>query len=31
MGSEFFLGIWDGYFPIQEAEFQLAAAVDWGP
>jgi hypothetical protein len=30
MRSEFFLGIWDDYFPIEEAESQLATAVDWG-
>lgn len=28
--SDFFLGIWDDYFPIEEAERQLATAVDWG-
>ena len=30
MRSEFFLGIWDDYFPLAEAERQLATAVDWG-
>lgn len=30
MRAEFFLGIWDDYFPIDEAERQLATAVDWG-
>jgi NitT/TauT family transport system ATP-binding protein len=30
MRSEFFLGIWDDYFPLEEAERQLATAVDWG-
>ena len=30
MRSEFFLGIWDDYFPLEEAESQLATAVDWG-
>ena len=30
MRSEFFLGIWDDYMPLQEAERQLATAVDWG-
>ena len=30
MRSDFFLGIWDDYFPIEEAERQLATAVDWG-
>ena len=30
MRSDFFLGIWDDYFPLQEAERQLATAVDWG-
>jgi len=28
--SDFFLGIWDDYFPTEEAERQLATAVDWG-
>jgi NitT/TauT family transport system ATP-binding protein len=30
MRSDFFMGIWDDYFPIEEAERQLATAVDWG-
>jgi len=30
MRSEFFLGIWDDYFPLAEAERQLATAFDWG-
>jgi NitT/TauT family transport system ATP-binding protein len=30
MRAEFFLGIWDDYFPIEEAERQLTTAVDWG-
>lgn len=30
MRSDFFLGIWDDYFPIEEAERQLATTVDWG-
>ena len=30
MRSDFFLGIWDDYFPLKEAESQLATAVDWG-
>jgi len=30
MRSDFFLGIWDDYFPLEEAERQLATAVDWG-
>jgi len=30
MRSDFFLGIWDDYFPSEEAERQLATAVDWG-
>ena len=30
MRADFFLGIWDDYFPLQEAERQLATAVDWG-
>ena len=30
MKSDFFLGIWDDYFPLEEAERQLATAVDWG-
>ena len=30
MRADFFLGIWDDYFPIEEAERQLATAVDWG-
>ena len=30
MRSDFFLGIWDDYFPTEEAERQLATAVDWG-
>lgn len=28
--SDFFLDLWDDYFPIEEAERQLATAVDWG-
>jgi len=28
--SDFFLGMWDDYFPTEEAERQLATAVDWG-
>ncbi|NDC34805.1 MAG: ATP-binding cassette domain-containing protein [Synechococcaceae bacterium WB9_2_112] len=28
--SDFFLDIWDDYFPTEEAERQLATAVDWG-
>jgi len=28
--SDFFLAIWDDYFPLEEAERQLATAVDWG-
>ena len=30
MPSEFFLGIWDDDFLLDEAESQLATAVDWG-
>jgi len=30
MRADFFLGIWDDYFPREEAERQLATAVDWG-
>jgi NitT/TauT family transport system ATP-binding protein len=30
MRSDFFLGIWDDYFPLKEAERQLATTVDWG-
>ena len=30
MRSDFFLGIWDDYFPLQEAERQLATTEDWG-
>jgi NitT/TauT family transport system ATP-binding protein len=30
MRSDFFMGIWDDYFPLEEAERQLATAVDWG-
>ncbi|MFN7901008.1 MAG: AAA-associated domain-containing protein, partial [Synechococcaceae cyanobacterium] len=30
MKSDFVLGIWDDYFPLEEAERQLATAVDWG-
>jgi NitT/TauT family transport system ATP-binding protein len=30
MRSDFFLGIWDDYFPLQEAERQLATTVNWG-
>ena len=30
MRSDFFLDIWDDYFPTEEAERQLATAVDWG-
>ena len=30
MRSDFFLGIWDDYFPLEEAERQLATAIDWG-
>lgn len=30
MRADFFMGIWDDYFPIEEAERQLATAVDWG-
>jgi NitT/TauT family transport system ATP-binding protein len=30
MRSDFFMGIWDDYFPLDEAERQLATAVDWG-
>jgi NitT/TauT family transport system ATP-binding protein len=30
MRADFFLGIWDDYFPQEEAERQLATAVDWG-
>jgi NitT/TauT family transport system ATP-binding protein len=30
MRSDCFLGIWDDYFPLEEAERQLATAVDWG-
>ena len=30
MRSDFFLGIWDDYFPLEEAERQLATTVDWG-
>jgi len=30
MRSEFFLGMWNDYFPLKEAECQLATAVDWG-
>ena len=30
MRSDFFLDIWDDYFPTDEAERQLATAVDWG-
>lgn len=28
--SDFFLDLWDDYFPLPEAERQLATAVDWG-
>jgi NitT/TauT family transport system ATP-binding protein len=28
--SDFFLDLWDDYFPLAEAELQLATAVDWG-
>ena len=28
--SDFFLDIWDDYFPSEEAERQLTTAVDWG-
>jgi len=28
--SDFFLDIWDDYFPSKEAERQLTTAVDWG-
>lgn len=28
--SDFFLDIWDDYFPSEEAERQLATAVNWG-
>jgi len=28
--ADFFLDIWDDYFPTEEAERQLATAVDWG-
>ncbi|HEY2477002.1 MAG TPA: nitrate/sulfonate/bicarbonate ABC transporter ATP-binding protein [Candidatus Cybelea sp.] len=30
MSSDFFLDIWDEYFPREEAEKQLATVVDWG-
>ncbi|MEI8251247.1 MAG: nitrate/sulfonate/bicarbonate ABC transporter ATP-binding protein [Synechococcus sp. ELA057] len=30
MRSDFFLDMWDDYFPTEEAERQLATAVDWG-
>ena len=30
MRSDFFLDLWDDYFPAEEAERQLATAVDWG-
>jgi NitT/TauT family transport system ATP-binding protein len=30
MRSDFFLDLWDDYFPLEEAERQLATAVDWG-
>lgn len=30
MRSDFFLDLWDEYFPRQEAEKQFATAVDWG-
>ena len=30
MRSDFIMGIWDDYFPLEEAERQLATAVDWG-
>lgn len=30
MRSDFFLDMWDDYFPSEEAERQLATAVDWG-
>ncbi len=30
MRSDVFLGIWDDDFPLEEAERQLATAVDWG-
>lgn len=30
MKSDFFLDILDGHFPAEEAEKQLATAIDWG-
>ena len=30
MKSDFFLGIWDDYLPLAEAERQWATALDWG-
>jgi NitT/TauT family transport system ATP-binding protein len=28
--ADFFLDLWDEYFPAEEAQRQLATAVDWG-
>ena len=30
MRSDFFLNIWDDHFPNEEAERQMATAIDWG-
>ncbi|MEN9207130.1 MAG: nitrate/sulfonate/bicarbonate ABC transporter ATP-binding protein [Gloeomargarita sp. GMQP_bins_120] len=30
MSADFFLDLWDDYFPEAEAERQLATAIDWG-
>jgi NitT/TauT family transport system ATP-binding protein len=30
MRADFFLDIWDDHFPTQEAERQMATAIDWG-
>jgi NitT/TauT family transport system ATP-binding protein len=30
MPADFFLDLWDEYFPLEEAQRQLATAVDWG-
>jgi NitT/TauT family transport system ATP-binding protein len=30
MRSDFFLDIWDDHFPSEEAERQMATAIDWG-
>jgi len=30
MRADFFLDLWDDYFPKAEAERQFATAIDWG-